>query len=253
MCNKEEDIKIAFAAGATGVMTDYPTLLSNYIKRHRQDTWSNTNTQSTSPLSSQTHTVQMLLGFKHTATFYTNGIINSTGIVFTWNLIYGILRGPFREYEHIRINRTHILQVYLFSLLPALLPHHVHSLFIMVFSQSASELSASPPMFANKHYPTSLIGRAKSISCAPQGTSRQQILTFTLSFWKSLGTKLHDLLVKRLLWYRTTAAFMIHLSVFKTSAWLNCHTNNQRTPNKEAIRRNTRALLFLLAEKLTQP
>lgn len=38
VCNKEEDIKIAFAAGATGVMTDYPTLLSNYIKRHRQDT-----------------------------------------------------------------------------------------------------------------------------------------------------------------------------------------------------------------------
>uniref|UniRef100_A0A673N7A1 Glycerophosphodiester phosphodiesterase domain-containing protein 1-like n=1 Tax=Sinocyclocheilus rhinocerous TaxID=307959 RepID=A0A673N7A1_9TELE len=38
MCNKEEDIKTAFAAGATGVMTDYPTLLSNYIRRHTQDT-----------------------------------------------------------------------------------------------------------------------------------------------------------------------------------------------------------------------
>uniref|UniRef100_A0A672RVB1 Glycerophosphodiester phosphodiesterase domain-containing protein 3-like n=1 Tax=Sinocyclocheilus grahami TaxID=75366 RepID=A0A672RVB1_SINGR len=38
VCNKEEDIKTAFAAGATGVMTDYPTLLSNYIRRHTQDT-----------------------------------------------------------------------------------------------------------------------------------------------------------------------------------------------------------------------
>uniref|UniRef100_A0A671PTG1 Glycerophosphodiester phosphodiesterase domain containing 3a n=1 Tax=Sinocyclocheilus anshuiensis TaxID=1608454 RepID=A0A671PTG1_9TELE len=38
VCNKEEDIKTAFAAGATGVMVDYPTLLSNYIRRHTQDT-----------------------------------------------------------------------------------------------------------------------------------------------------------------------------------------------------------------------
>uniref|UniRef100_A0A8C2I063 Glycerophosphodiester phosphodiesterase domain containing 3a n=1 Tax=Cyprinus carpio TaxID=7962 RepID=A0A8C2I063_CYPCA len=38
VCNKEEDIKTAFAAGATGVMSDYPTLLSNYIRRHTQDT-----------------------------------------------------------------------------------------------------------------------------------------------------------------------------------------------------------------------
>ncbi|XP_026064600.1 lysophospholipase D GDPD1-like [Carassius auratus] len=38
VCNEEQDIKAAFAAGATGVMTDYPTLLSNYIRRHKQDT-----------------------------------------------------------------------------------------------------------------------------------------------------------------------------------------------------------------------
>uniref|UniRef100_A0A8C1HWW4 Glycerophosphodiester phosphodiesterase domain containing 3a n=2 Tax=Cyprinus carpio TaxID=7962 RepID=A0A8C1HWW4_CYPCA len=38
VCNKEEDIKTAFAAGATGLMSDYPTLLSNYIRRHTQDT-----------------------------------------------------------------------------------------------------------------------------------------------------------------------------------------------------------------------
>uniref|UniRef100_A0A673NE66 Glycerophosphodiester phosphodiesterase domain-containing protein 1-like n=1 Tax=Sinocyclocheilus rhinocerous TaxID=307959 RepID=A0A673NE66_9TELE len=38
VCGHEEDIKTAFAAGATGVMTDYPTLLSNYIRRHTQDT-----------------------------------------------------------------------------------------------------------------------------------------------------------------------------------------------------------------------
>ncbi|XP_050962335.1 lysophospholipase D GDPD3a [Labeo rohita] len=38
VCNEEEDIEAAFAAGATGVMSDYPTLLSNYIRRHKQDT-----------------------------------------------------------------------------------------------------------------------------------------------------------------------------------------------------------------------
>ncbi|XP_016134871.1 lysophospholipase D GDPD3a isoform X1 [Sinocyclocheilus grahami] len=38
VCNEEQDIEAAFAAGATGVMTDYPTLLSNYIRRHTQDT-----------------------------------------------------------------------------------------------------------------------------------------------------------------------------------------------------------------------
>uniref|UniRef100_A0A9J7XG41 Glycerophosphodiester phosphodiesterase domain containing 3a n=1 Tax=Cyprinus carpio carpio TaxID=630221 RepID=A0A9J7XG41_CYPCA len=38
VCNEEQDIEAAFAAGATGVMTDYPTLLSNYIRRHKQDT-----------------------------------------------------------------------------------------------------------------------------------------------------------------------------------------------------------------------
>ncbi|XP_051570740.1 lysophospholipase D GDPD3-like [Myxocyprinus asiaticus] len=38
VCNEEEDIEAAFAAGATGVMSDYPTLLSNYIQRHRHAT-----------------------------------------------------------------------------------------------------------------------------------------------------------------------------------------------------------------------
>ncbi|CAJ1076895.1 lysophospholipase D GDPD3a [Xyrichtys novacula] len=35
VCNEEEDIKAAFDVGATGVMTDYPTLLSNYLLRNR--------------------------------------------------------------------------------------------------------------------------------------------------------------------------------------------------------------------------
>ncbi|KAK5619365.1 hypothetical protein CRENBAI_011916 [Crenichthys baileyi] len=35
VCNKDEDIKTAFELGATGVMTDYPTLLTSYIRRHR--------------------------------------------------------------------------------------------------------------------------------------------------------------------------------------------------------------------------
>ncbi|XP_032443978.1 lysophospholipase D GDPD3a isoform X1 [Xiphophorus hellerii] len=34
VCNKNEDIKAAFDLGATGVMTDYPTLLSTYVKTH---------------------------------------------------------------------------------------------------------------------------------------------------------------------------------------------------------------------------
>uniref|UniRef100_A0A673JM86 Glycerophosphodiester phosphodiesterase domain-containing protein 1-like n=1 Tax=Sinocyclocheilus rhinocerous TaxID=307959 RepID=A0A673JM86_9TELE len=38
VCNEEQDIEAAFAAGATGVMTDYPTLLSNDIRRRTQDT-----------------------------------------------------------------------------------------------------------------------------------------------------------------------------------------------------------------------
>lgn len=37
VCNEERHIEAAFAAGATGVMTDYPTLLSDYIRR--QTTW----------------------------------------------------------------------------------------------------------------------------------------------------------------------------------------------------------------------
>ncbi|XP_061082396.1 lysophospholipase D GDPD3 [Conger conger] len=34
VCNVEEDIKAAFSVGATGVMTDYPSLLSNYLRTH---------------------------------------------------------------------------------------------------------------------------------------------------------------------------------------------------------------------------
>lgn len=34
MCNEESDIEAAFAVGATGVLTDYPTLLSNYLRKH---------------------------------------------------------------------------------------------------------------------------------------------------------------------------------------------------------------------------
>jgi len=47
----EQDIEAAFAAGATGVMSDYPTLLSNYIRRCKQATWSKAQSL---PLSSQT-------------------------------------------------------------------------------------------------------------------------------------------------------------------------------------------------------
>ncbi|KAM9346229.1 lysophospholipase D GDPD3a isoform 1-T1 [Symphorus nematophorus] len=35
VCNEDEDIKAAFEVGATGVMTDYPTLLSSYLCRNR--------------------------------------------------------------------------------------------------------------------------------------------------------------------------------------------------------------------------
>ncbi|CAB1341363.1 unnamed protein product [Coregonus sp. 'balchen'] len=35
VCNEDPDIEAAFEAGATGVMTDYPTLLTNYLHRHR--------------------------------------------------------------------------------------------------------------------------------------------------------------------------------------------------------------------------
>ncbi|KAI1896336.1 hypothetical protein AGOR_G00093750 [Albula goreensis] len=34
VCNEERDIEAAFAVGATGVMTDYPSLLSNYLCTH---------------------------------------------------------------------------------------------------------------------------------------------------------------------------------------------------------------------------
>ncbi|XP_061081307.1 lysophospholipase D GDPD3-like [Conger conger] len=34
VCNEERDIEAAFALGATGVMTDYPALLSNYLHAH---------------------------------------------------------------------------------------------------------------------------------------------------------------------------------------------------------------------------
>ncbi|XP_067225515.1 lysophospholipase D GDPD1 [Chanodichthys erythropterus] len=36
VCNEERDMEAAFAFGATGVMSDYPTLLSNYLKKHPQ-------------------------------------------------------------------------------------------------------------------------------------------------------------------------------------------------------------------------
>ncbi|XP_061568255.1 lysophospholipase D GDPD3a [Cololabis saira] len=35
VCNEDEDIEAAFEVGATGVMTDYPTVLSNYLSRNR--------------------------------------------------------------------------------------------------------------------------------------------------------------------------------------------------------------------------
>lgn len=35
VCNRNQDIKAAFDLGATGVMTDYPTLLSDYISTYR--------------------------------------------------------------------------------------------------------------------------------------------------------------------------------------------------------------------------
>ncbi|XP_042249114.1 lysophospholipase D GDPD3a [Thunnus albacares] len=34
VCNKDEDIKAAFEVGATGVMSDYPSLLTSYLSRH---------------------------------------------------------------------------------------------------------------------------------------------------------------------------------------------------------------------------
>ncbi|TRY74192.1 hypothetical protein DNTS_004358 [Danionella cerebrum] len=34
VCNEETDMASAFSIGATGVMTDYPTTLSNYIRNH---------------------------------------------------------------------------------------------------------------------------------------------------------------------------------------------------------------------------
>ncbi|KAA0705814.1 Lysophospholipase D GDPD3 [Triplophysa tibetana] len=36
VCNEEQDIEAAFSLGATGVMSDYPSLLSNYIKTRKQ-------------------------------------------------------------------------------------------------------------------------------------------------------------------------------------------------------------------------
>ncbi|XP_028267683.1 lysophospholipase D GDPD3a [Parambassis ranga] len=35
VCNEDEDIRAAFDVGATGVMSDYPTLLSSYLRRNR--------------------------------------------------------------------------------------------------------------------------------------------------------------------------------------------------------------------------
>uniref|UniRef100_A0A3Q2YEU3 Glycerophosphodiester phosphodiesterase domain containing 3a n=1 Tax=Hippocampus comes TaxID=109280 RepID=A0A3Q2YEU3_HIPCM len=37
VCNTDEDIRAAFEAGATGVMSDYPSLLSNYLLRNTRE------------------------------------------------------------------------------------------------------------------------------------------------------------------------------------------------------------------------
>ncbi|KAJ7990022.1 hypothetical protein DPEC_G00310550 [Dallia pectoralis] len=37
VCNEAPDIKAAFDVGATGVMTDYPTVLTNYLHNHRSE------------------------------------------------------------------------------------------------------------------------------------------------------------------------------------------------------------------------
>ncbi|XP_077413987.1 lysophospholipase D GDPD3a isoform X1 [Vanacampus margaritifer] len=37
VCNTDEDIRAAFEAGATGVMSDYPSLLSSYLLRNTQE------------------------------------------------------------------------------------------------------------------------------------------------------------------------------------------------------------------------
>ncbi|XP_060795419.1 lysophospholipase D GDPD1 [Neoarius graeffei] len=34
VCNKEQDMAVAFTFGATGVMSDYPTILSDYLRKH---------------------------------------------------------------------------------------------------------------------------------------------------------------------------------------------------------------------------
>lgn len=34
VCNQEEDIRYALEVGATGVMTDYPSLLTSYFSRN---------------------------------------------------------------------------------------------------------------------------------------------------------------------------------------------------------------------------
>lgn len=34
VCNQEDDMAAAFALGATGVMSDYPSALSDYLQRH---------------------------------------------------------------------------------------------------------------------------------------------------------------------------------------------------------------------------
>ncbi|KAJ4932177.1 hypothetical protein JOQ06_010602 [Pogonophryne albipinna] len=37
VCNEDEDMKAAFDVGATGVMSDYPALLSSYLSRNRME------------------------------------------------------------------------------------------------------------------------------------------------------------------------------------------------------------------------
>lgn len=56
VCNEDEDIKLAFDVGATGVMSDYPSLLTSYFSRNRRD-WPQTRAPATErPLTRETGT-----------------------------------------------------------------------------------------------------------------------------------------------------------------------------------------------------
>ncbi len=68
--------------------------------------------------------------------------------------------------------------------------------------QSDSVSLAPPYLFANKHYPTFLIGCAKSISCAQQGISRHQKPN-------------HTVLLKIFFRYKNTLSFSETLGVIQ--------------------------------------